>query len=310
MPHRLKARLRRALGHHVRFDVPLARYTSFRIGGSADIFVAPNSLEDLQTVMRVVADCKASCVLLGGGTNVLVSDNGVRGVVVRLGHGFDYSEWQTPSGRDPGPSVSVRVGARRSLGRFVRDAAQQGCGGIEFAEGIPGTVGGGLLMNAGAYGGELSDVVESITGVTRTGKVVCLSGASIGFAYRRAAVPGLFIVSEVSFRLPRTSPAKISAAMRHAREKRQHSQPGGYPNAGSIFKNPPGGFAGRLIEAVGCKGTRQGPAEVSQQHANFIVNTGGATARQVWQLIERVQRQVWQFQQVWLEPEIRRVGEW
>ena len=310
MPAELHARLQHAFGRRVRFDVPLGRYTSFRIGGPADALVAPNSLEELQGLMRIVADCGAPCTLLGRGTNVLISDRGVRGVVVRLGRGFDYAEWPAPPAAGAGCCAHVRVGAGRALGRFVREAAQQGYGGVEFAEGIPGTVGGGLLMNAGAYGGELSDVVTSLTGVTRTGKVLCLPGPSVGFGYRRTALPARFIVGEVAFRLPQKSPAGIGHALRHARQRRRGSQPRGFPNAGSIFKNPPAGAAGRLIEEVGGKGLREGAAEVSPKHANFIVNTGGATAGQVWELVERVQRRVWQRRQVWLEPEIERVGEW
>ncbi len=304
----LKTRLRGVLGPCVRFDVGLARYTSFRIGGPADVFVEPNTPTELQALIRIVMKYGVPCFLLGGGTNVLVSDKGVRGVVIRLGPGFDYAEWESrPEQKN---TARVRVGAGRSLGRFVREAACKGYGGLEFAEGIPGRVGGGLLMNAGAFGGELSAVVETITGITRTGQSGRLSSASIGFAYRTTALPPQFIVSEVVFRLPQKPPASITAAMQQAREKRQRNQPHGYPNAGSIFKNPPGRYAGRIIEAVGCKGSRQGQAQVSEQHANFIVNTGGATANQVWHLIEQVQRQVWQEERVWLEPEVRRVGEW
>ena len=306
--HDLKTQLRRALGPCVRFDVGLAGYTSFRIGGPADIFVEPPALAELQTLIRIVMEHGAPCLLLGGGTNVLVSDKGVRGVVIRLGRGFDYSDWSVQPAQQS--AAQVRVGAGRSLGRFVREAARKGYGGVEFAEGIPGRVGGGLLMNAGAFGGELSAVVEAVTGVTQTGQYLRLSGASIGFAYRKTALPPKFIVSEVVFRLRQTPQARITAAMQQAREKRKRHQPHGYPNAGSVFKNPSGRYAGRMIEAVGCKGSRRGHAQVSEHHANFIVNTGGATATQVWHLVEHVQRQVWQEQQVWLEPEVRRVGEW
>ncbi len=307
----LKTRLQRALGPCVRFDVGLARYTSFRIGGPADIFVEPQTLGELQTLMGIVTEYGPPCFLLGGGTNVLVSDKGVRGVVIRLGRGFDYAEWAGRPEQQPTVQVrQVRVGAGRSLGRFVREAVGKGYGGVEFAEGIPGRVGGGLLMNAGAFGGELSEVVESITGVTHTGRSLRLANASIGFGYRTTALPPQFIVSAVVFRLRQKPRASLTARLQQAREKRRRGQPHGYPNAGSIFKNPPGRYAGRIIEAAGCKGRRQGQAQVSQQHANFIVNTGHATAAQVWQLIEQVQRQVWQAEQVWLEPEVRRVGEW
>ncbi len=301
----LKARLVHLFGPRVRFDVPLAQYTSFRIGGPADVLVEPNSLEELQTLIRLVTEERGPVFLLGGGTNVLISDNGIRGVVIRLGRGFDYTEWQEQLG-----SALVTVGAGRSLGRFVREAARKEYSGVEFAEGIPGTVGGGLLMNAGAFGGELSNVVQAVTGVNAAGQRVRLPGADLGFAYRKTALPEQFIVGEVEFHLSRKNQTSIAASLGRTREKRRRAQPHGYPNAGSIFKNPPGMYAGHVIEAVGCKGSCKGPAKISDRHANFIVNTGGATATQVWQLMEHVQRVVWQEKQVWLEPEIRRVGEW
>ena len=300
-----KAGLVHLFGPYVRFDVPLAQYSSFRIGGLADVLVEPNSLEELQTLICFVTEEHEPFFLLGGGTNVLISDNGIRGVVIRPGRGFDYTEWQ-----EQPRSALVTVGAGRSLGRFVREAARKEYGGVEFAEGIPGTVGGGLLMNAGAFGGELSDVVQAVTGVNSAGQSVRLLGADLGFAYRKTALPEQFIVGEVEFHLSRKNQTSIAASMGQAREKRRRAQPHGYPNAGSIFKNPPGMYAGRMIEAVGCKGSCNGSAKISERHANFIVNTGGATATQVWQLIEHVQRVVWQEKQVWLEPEIRRVGEW
>ena len=305
MQTELKAGLVHLFGRYVRFGVPLAQYSSFRIGGLADILVEPNSLEELQTLICFVTQEHEPFFLLGGGTNVLISDNGIRGVVIRPGRGFDYTEW-----KEQPRSAMVTVGAGRSLGRFVREAARKEYGGVEFAEGIPGTVGGGLLMNAGAFGGELSDVVQAVSGVNSAGQSVRLHGADLGFAYRKTVLPEQFIVGEVEFHLSRKNQTSIAASMGQAREKRRRAQPHGYPNAGSIFKNPPGMHAGRMIEAVGCKGTCNGPAKISEQHANFIVNTGGATATQVWQLIEHVQRVVWQEKQVWLEPEIRRVGEW
>jgi UDP-N-acetylmuramate dehydrogenase len=245
------------------------------------------------------------CFLLGGGTNILVSDSGVRGVVIKLGKGFDYTRWE-----ESAETAQVRVGAARSLGRFVREAVGKGYGGMEFAEGIPGSVGGGLLMNAGAFGGELSRVVEVVTGVNQDGSCVSLSGEAVGFAYRRTTLPAGFMVVEVALRLQRAEQERITATMQRAQQKRQHTQPHGYPNAGSIFKNPPGTYAGRLIEAAGLKGLMVGRARISEQHANFIVNTGGASAAEVRRLMEQVQHAVWEKNQVWLEPEVRLVGEW
>jgi UDP-N-acetylmuramate dehydrogenase len=292
----------------VRSDVGLARYTSFRIGGPADIFVEPRSLAELQAVVRLVRDERLPLFILGGGSNLLVSDAGIRGVVVRLGRGFNYSVWSEP--RAEQTERRVRVGAGRSLGRFVREAVDKGYAGVAFAEGIPGSVGGGLLMNAGAFGGELSQVVETIRGVDRTARVVCLGAEQLGFGYRRTGLPVGFIVAEICFRLHHQEPARLRVAMHRAQTKRHAGQPHGYPNAGSIFKNPPGAYAGRLIELAGLKGTRCGRARVSEQHASFILNTGGARAAEVKRLMEHVQRTVWAAQQVWLEPEIRLVGDW
>ncbi len=292
----------------VRCDVPLARYTSFRIGGPADVFVEPDTLDELRAVVSVVGAEQLPLFILGGGTNLLISDNGVRGVVVKLGGGFNYTAWEEQEEQEA--FVQVRVGAGHSLGRFVREAVRKGYAGVEFAEGIPGSVGGGLLMNAGAFGGELSQVVEAIQGVDQAGHVVSLAGHSLGFAYRRTALPAGCIVTEILLTLRRQQADRLRAAMRQAQAKRHTGQPHGYPNAGSIFKNPAGTYAGRLIEAAGLKGTACGQAWVSHQHANFIVNTGGARAAEVKQLMEQMQRTVWAIHQVWLEPEIRLVGDW
>jgi UDP-N-acetylmuramate dehydrogenase len=289
----------------VQFAVPLARYTSFRVGGPADVFVEVESTVELQVVLRALHAGDTPCFLLGGGTNILVSDKGVRGVVIRLGDGFNYAQWEEADG-----AARVRVGAARPLGRFVRDAAAKGYGGVEFAEGIPGSVGGGLLMNAGAFGGELSRVVEAVSGAQADGELLRLPGEAVGFAYRRTALPPGFLVSEVEFHLRPDTPAAIAARMQAAQQKRQAAQPHGYPNAGSIFKNPPGSYAGKLIETTGLKGVAYGQAQVSERHANFIVNKGGARAADVKQLMEQIQRAVWEHHHVRLEPEVRLVGEW
>lgn len=301
----LHERLLTLLGERLQFARPLARHTSFRVGGPADAFVAPESVAELQAVLRTLNEEDAPYFLLGGGTNILVSDKGVRGVVIHLGAEFNYHRWT-----ELGDEAYVQVGAARPLGRFVRDATAKGYGGIEFAEGIPGSVGGGLLMNAGAFGGELSRVVMAIHGVHADGQCARLTGAAIKFAYRQTTLPPGFIVTEVEFRLQRSTPESIAAKLRHAQQKRQATQPHGYPNAGSIFKNPPGAYAGKLIEEAGLKGLACGRAQVSEQHANFIVNKGGARAAEVKQLMEQVQRAVWEKNLVRLEPEVRLVGEW
>jgi len=305
MHPKLHERLRSLLGERVRFAAPLARYTSFRVGGPADAFVEVDSASELQELLQTLHEEEAPYFLLGGGTNILVSDNGVRGVVIRLGDGFNYHRWEEME-----HEARVRVGAARPLGRFVRDAVGKGYGGVEFAEGIPGSVGGGLLMNAGAFGGELSRVVKAVSGVQSSGQRLRLSGEAIGFAYRRAELPEGFVVTEVEFCLQRSAPERLVASMQQARQKRHATQPRGYPNAGSIFKNPPGAYAGKLIEGAGLKGCACGQAQVSEQHANFIVNKGGATATDVRRLMTHIQQVIWEKHHVRLEPEVRLVGEW
>ncbi len=301
----LREQLIGLLGERLRFAVPLTRYTSFRVGGPAEVFAEPDTLTELETLVALLHQESVPYFLLGGGTNILISDKGIRGVVIKLGEGFNYSRWEEE--RD---TAQVGVGAGRSLGRFVREAVGKGYGGVEFAEGIPGSAGGGLLMNAGAFGGELSRVVEAISGVCADGTPVRLPGDRLGFAYRRTALsPGL-IVAEIEFRLQRVRQEVLLAAMLEAQRKRQQTQPHGYPNAGSIFKNPPGVYAGRLIETAGLKGLTRGGAQVSERHANFIVNTGTARAAEVRQLMGQIQQAVWEKNQVWLEPEVRLVGEW
>jgi UDP-N-acetylmuramate dehydrogenase len=302
---KLQEQLASLLGERLRFAVPLTRYTSLRAGGPAEVLAEPDTLIELQTLVALLHQESVPYFLLGGGTNILISDKGIRGVVIKLGEGFNYSRWE-----ERGNGAQVRVGAARSLGRFVREAVGKGYGGVEFAEGIPGSAGGGLLMNAGAFGGELSRVVAAISGVCQNGTVVHLPGDKLGFAYRHTALPPGLIVAEIEFRLQRERQEVLMAAVLEAQRKRQQAQPHGYPNAGSIFKNPPGAYAGRLIEATGLKGLVRGGAQVSERHANFIVNTGGASAAEIRQLMEQIQQAVWEKTLIWLEPEVRLVGEW
>ncbi len=308
----LKEKLVTLLGERVRLTEPLSRHTSFRIGGPADVLAEPKSVEELQSLLSLLHLHQVPAFILGGGTNLLVSDKGVRGVVIKLGRGFLFSKW-----REEQEKAEVRMGAAMPFGRFVRESVRKGYGGVEFAEGIPGTVGGGLLMNAGAFGGEIGKVVTAIEGVREQGTFVRLPKEQLGFYYRRVEVPkgqdvpkGFFIVTAVEFLLPRTNTEELFAVMHNAQVRRHRNQPHGYANAGSIFKNPQKGFAGRLIEMVGLKGAKCGGARVSKKHANFIVNTGGATAADVRALISKIQKAVWQKQGIWLEPEVRLVGEW
>jgi UDP-N-acetylmuramate dehydrogenase len=284
---------------------PLGRHTSFRIGGPADVFVEVASVPELIGILRACATHATPVFFLGGGTNLLVSDRGARGVVVKLGKPFDFVEWDLG-----GDEARLRVGAAVPFKRLVSQTVAEGLAGLEFGEGIPGTLGGGLLMNAGAFGGEIGRVVDAIEAVDERGEPLVLPRERLAFAYRRLELPARVIVTAVRLRLRRGEPAALAAVIQDAKSRRDRHQPKGHPNAGSIFKNPPGAPAGKLLEAVGLKGARLGNAMVSLRHANFIVNLGGARAADVKGLMDLAARVVRQRLGVELEPEVRLVGDW
>lgn len=289
----------------VRLAEPLARHTSFRIGGPADLFVEIETVAELVVVLRACHALAYPVLLLGGGTNLLVSDRGVRGAVVKLGKPFDFTEWSHEDGE-----ATLRVGTAVPFKRLVYQTVAAGLTGLEFGEGIPGTVGGGLLMNAGAFGGEIGRAVEAVEVVTMEGREIVLPRTALDFGYRRLELPLRAVLTAVRLRLRRGDRAEIAAAVAAAKARRERHQPKGQPNAGSIFKNPPGGYAGKLVEAVGLKGARLGNAMVSERHANFIVNLGAARASDVRGLMRLATRAVQARLGVTLEPEVRLVGEW
>src|SRR2546428_1897637 len=284
---------------------PLARHTSFRIGGPAELLVVPETVEELAFVLRAATACASRVTLLGGGSNVLVGDGGVRGVVVKLGRAFARLEWH-----ENGAGAEVRAGAAANLGRLARAAAARGLAGLEHAEGIPGSVGGALFMNAGAYGGDVAGAAIAVEGLDARGEPIVLPREALRFRYRGAALPPRFVVTGVRFGLRREDATSVCRRMEEIRQRRVASQPHGRANAGSIFKNPAGDHAGRLIDVAGLKGARIGRARISERHANFIVNEGGASAGDVKGLMDLAQRVVWERSGVWLEPEVRFVGSW
>jgi UDP-N-acetylmuramate dehydrogenase len=293
----------------VRRDHSLGRYTSFRIGGPADLFYEPSSSHSLAVALAAAHAYRVPVTRLGGGTNVLISDRGIRGLVVRLGREFDYRRWSEPEAERP-ERVAVEVGAATRLARFVHEAVDKGLAGVEFAAGIPGTVGGGALMNAGAFGGELGAAIEGAQAVSLEGQRVDLDRSRLGFSYRKLELDVEVVITSVRFGLLRSTAGKLRRIVEAVQEKRRRKQPLGLPNAGSIFKNPQGEFAGRLIELAGLKGRTVGRAQVSGEHANFIVNLGGASGSDVHSLMSLVQQAVWERSGVWLEPEVRLVGDW
>jgi UDP-N-acetylmuramate dehydrogenase len=297
--------LRNRFGERVRFDEPLSRHTSFRIGGPADVWIECEHTADIQAAQELSRESGLPLYVLGGGTNVLVSDRGVRGIVLRLGRPFAVLRWTTI-----GSGERAIAGAAVPFKKLVTQSIERDLTGLEFAEGIPGTLGGGLRMNAGAFGSEISDVLSAITGIDPEGRERRVPRSHLRFSYRRFDLDPGFIVTGLEFDLQRGVRTTIQDRRDEAKRRREMHQPRGYPNAGSVFKNPPGHFAGRLIEAVGCKGRRYGDAMFSERHANFIVNLGAARAADVRFLMNEAAQKVWEHFGVRIEPEVRLVGEW
>ena len=292
-------------GLKVKSDEPLARYTSMKIGGPADYFIEAQDDAALCQVLPLLGRHGAALCLLGNGSNVLISDRGVRGAVIRLAGIFKRVEW-----REDETGVSVEVGAAYPVTQLVREAARRGYAGLEFAEGIPGTVGGALVMNAGAYGSEFEKIVDGVEGIDSDGRAIRYSRKDMTFTYRDSHWPAGAVVTHVRMRLRKEEAAQVSSKVRALVAKRKSSQPSGYPNSGSMFRNPPGDFAGRLIEAAGLKGKRIGQAQISERHANFIVNLGGARAEDVHRLMDLARAEVKKQFAVDLAAEVRRLGEW
>ena len=297
----LEEQLRERFGARLRKGASLAELTSFRIGGPADLLLIVENEEELRAAMAAAWRKRVAAFCLGLGTNLLVSDRGVRGLVLRLGEGLAGLEFD---------GSQVRAGAAARFGRLVEEAVERALEGLEFGEGIPGSVGGGLMMNAGAFGGEMAQVVRYVHGVTEQGESLRLSGEEVGFSYRRTALPPRFVITRVDFELKPGDGASLRARVAELSAKRNARQPRGLPNAGSVFKNPPGNFAGRLLEGAGLKGARMGGAAFSTEHANFIVNLGSARAEDVRGLIELARSRVKERSGVSLEPEVRMVGDW
>jgi UDP-N-acetylmuramate dehydrogenase len=286
----------------VRTDEPLSQHTTWRVGGPADLFIYPRSKDELERAMQIVRRHGLPWRVIGRGSNLLVRDGGIRGAVFKIGEGLD------------GLSIDgtrVVAGGGCSLIKLSRQTARQGLTGLEFAEGIPGTVGGAVCMNAGAHGSETSRVLTSAEVLLDSGERVVLSKEGLGFRYRTSVLQGKVkgIVTEATFQLAHGDPQKIVAEMARYRDRRKQTQPLQYPCAGSVFRNPPGDHAGRLIEASGLKGYRVGDAEVSTQHANFIINRGQATATDVLALIDHIVRTVEERFGVRLKTEVQVVGE-
>ncbi|MEW9667519.1 UDP-N-acetylmuramate dehydrogenase [Ammoniphilus sp. 3BR4] len=280
---------------------PLANHTTWKIGGPADLFIQPKDKFGLAKAMRVVKKHNLPWRVIGKGSNMLVRDKGIRGVVFKLADGLDHLRFEDDV---------VHVGAGYSFIRLSVMAGKEGLTGLEFAGGIPGSVGGAVYMNAGAHGSEVSRIFKSAEVLLETGELVEFSHDDMKFSYRHSILQetGGLVVSAV-FRLAHGNRKEIADAMARYKDRRRSTQPLQLPCAGSVFRNPLPDHAGRLIEAAGLKGYRIGDAQVSEKHANFIVNRGKATAEDVLTLIEYIKEEIAERYKVHLVPEVEVVGE-
>ncbi len=286
----------------IRVNEPMSEHTSFNIGGPADLFVTVMNEEELATVLRLACENNAHHLIIGNGSNFLVSDKGYRGIIVKLGDAFSDISVE---------GNEITVGAGRLLSSTSAFACRIGLAGLEFASGIPGTIGGAIFMNAGAYGGEMKDVVRSARLMSPDGSQVTeLSKDELRLEYRHSIIQetGDIVLSVVLGLEPDDSEA-ISARIAELSARRNAKQPVQYPSAGSTFKRPVGGYAAALIESAGLKGYAIGGAKVSEKHSGFIINTGGATCKDVLDLMKYVQQKVFENSGIMLEPEVRIIGE-
>lgn len=279
---------------------PMAAHTTFRVGGPADCFLQLENTEQLIRVQRYLNQVGVPFFLLGNGSNLLVSDDGYRGVILQIGQRMSKIEVNDCM-------ITAQAGA--SLAQVARAAMEHGLTGLEFASGIPGTVGGGVVMNAGAYDGEMSQVVVQVNVVNSEGEVMELDNSTMEFGYRTSTIKSNpFTVTEVTFRLEKGDREQIKARMDELASRRREKQPLEYPSAGSTFKRPKGYFAGKLIMDAGLRGYQSGGARVSDKHCGFVINTGGATAWDIYDVIREVQERVKEKFNVDLETEVLFLG--
>ena len=273
------------LGCEARRNEPMSKHTSFKIGGNADVYIKVNNLSKLSTILK---ECQASDVdymILGNGSNLLVSDDGIRGVVIRLDGDFRKITLLD--------DTTIFCGAGATLAYLCKFALNCGLSGLEFAWGIPGTVGGAVFMNAGAYDGEMKDVVHSVSHISPSGEIGRTEKDGLNFGYRTSVYrSNNMIITGVTLKLKKGNPDEIRAKMDDYMSRRSTKQPLEYPSAGSVFKRPEGNFAGALIEQCGLKGKTCGGAQVSEKHAGFIINKSNATAKDVRDLIGEIQKTV------------------
>ncbi|SDA60888.1 UDP-N-acetylmuramate dehydrogenase [Lachnospiraceae bacterium G11] len=285
---------------HVLYDEPLKKHTTFQVGGNSDCLIFVEKEKELKDLIKYLDGAGIPRYLIGNGSNLLVSDDGFRGVILETRRLFSDIKVE-------GETIIAKAGALMS--KIGSVALENELTGFEFAAGIPGTIGGGVVMNAGAYGGELKDVIVSVRVLTKDGKSEEISCEDMGFGYRTSVVrKNEYIVTEVKIKLSKGNKEEIKATMEDLKERRKSKQPLEYPSAGSTFKRPEGYFAGKLIEDAGLRGYSVGGAMVSEKHCGFIINKGDASASDVDKLIKDVSKRVKDSFGVTLEPEVIRLG--
>ena len=285
----------------VRTDESMKQHTTFRTGGKADFFVTPGTKEELRDVVEVCKKRRMPYYLIGNGSNLLVSDTGYRGVIIQIYR--EMSEITADKG-----CITAQAGAL--LSKVACRAYEEGLAGFEFASGIPGTVGGACMMNAGAYGGEMKDVLSSVLVLTPEGEFRTLSAEELELGYRTSVIARKnYIVLEAVIALDYGDRDQVRARMEELREKRISKQPLEFPSAGSTFKRPEGYFAGKLIEDAGLRGFRVGGAQVSEKHCGFVINRDHASSAEIMELMRKVSERVEEHSGVALTPEVRRLGE-
>lgn len=281
---------------------PMARYTTFRVGGPADVLVNIADAREIATALRAAKHAGVSATVIGNGSNLLVRDGGIRGLVIRIAG-------ECAAIRREGNLVYAKAGI--SMSAAAQFALAEGLAGLAEMAGIPGTLGGGVIMNAGAYGAELSQVVTRVDAISLSdGKPVCFQGSELGFSYRHSAMMDAdVIVTDVVMQLTPCDPDAIRARMDECARARREKQPLNFPSAGSTFKRPAGTFAAKLIDDCGLRGLRIGDAQVSEKHTGFVVNLGQATAHDILALMDEIKSRVYEATGVTLDPEVRILGE-
>lgn len=288
-------------GENVRRQEPMSLHTTFRIGGPADLFVTPGSIQAVADSIRICKETQTPYAVIGNGSNLLVSDTGYRGVIIQIGRNLNQVSVN-------GEEIRAQAGAMLSV--IAKTALSESLTGFEFASGIPGTLGGAAVMNAGAYGGEMKDVLTEVTVLTREGEIRTVPAGKLEMGYRTSlAAKNGWIILEAVLKFQKGDAEAIRGRMEELKMQRVTKQPLDLPSAGSTFKRPEGYFAGKLIMDAGLRGFTVGGAQISEKHCGFVVNKGGATAEDVRNLICAVQKKVQEDAGVKLEPEVKFLGE-